>query len=582
MKKVLPALLLALLVGCSSDGKNADDAGTDADADTDSDTDTDTECVPYDTFDPEDCPDVADITDCVVYVDADAPSSGDGRSWATALPDLQDGLDLATCGVLTTDYCQSWQVWAAEGSYHAWRTCELNTFWVRSGVHLYGGFAGNESSTSERDIEANPTVLDGRDGPESENRVYNIAVVYGDDIRLDGITLTGGSAHGDDFFAGGGVLTADSTVVIEGCTFEDNSAYQGGGIYAYATDVELIDCVFRANDAKIGGGVYLISTLASIDGCTFEANAASYEDDGWGGGLYLGSGTSAQVTDSWFLDNTAAFSAAGISIYEANVSLAGCTLSGNESPNAGALIAENSELVIDDVVFDTNSATEDEGQAGAAVFVGGLVDIADSVFTGNSAAIGGGLLASECQLDITGTEFEGNSVDMFGGALFAQLGSTQVFGCTFADNSAGENGGGVSLVQNESVHVSNTLFAGNTSQDVAGAFSTGGNESLVVERCTFAGNASESGGSTVDIENEHLELTDSILWDDCSPTISAHDGATAEVTYSDVRGGWAGEGNIDADPLFVDPDGGDFCLQEGSPCIGVASDAGEMGYCPFV
>ncbi|MBN2133470.1 MAG: hypothetical protein JW741_28480, partial [Sedimentisphaerales bacterium] len=30
-------------------------------------------------------------------------------------------------------------------------------------------------------------------------------------------------------------------------------------------------------------------------------------------------------------------------------------------------------------------------------------------------------------------------------------------------------------------------------------------------------------------------------------------GSTATVTYSDVQGGWPGEGNIDADPYFVAP-----------------------------
>jgi len=54
----------------------------------------------------------------------------------------------------------------------------------------------------------------------------------------------------------------------------------------------------------------------------------------------------------------------------------------------------------------------------------------------------------------------------------------------------------------------------------------------------------------------------------------------AVITSSLVQGGWPGEGNIDADPLFVDPDGADdvtgtldddFRLNEGSPCI----DAGD-------
>ena len=38
------------------------------------------------------------------------------------------------------------------------------------------------------------------------------------------------------------------------------------------------------------------------------------------------------------------------------------------------------------------------------------------------------------------------------------------------------------------------------------------------------------------------------------------------MNYSDIQGGWEGEGNIDADPLFVNVENGDFSLQNSSPC----------------
>jgi len=44
------------------------------------------------------------------------------------------------------------------------------------------------------------------------------------------------------------------------------------------------------------------------------------------------------------------------------------------------------------------------------------------------------------------------------------------------------------------------------------------------------------------------------------------------VEYSAVQGGYPGEGNIDAEPRFVDPESGDFRLAEGSPCIDAADN----------
>ncbi|MGD9503642.1 MAG: Ig-like domain-containing protein, partial [Syntrophobacteraceae bacterium] len=44
--------------------------------------------------------------------------------------------------------------------------------------------------------------------------------------------------------------------------------------------------------------------------------------------------------------------------------------------------------------------------------------------------------------------------------------------------------------------------------------------------------------------------------------------------YSDIEGGYAGEGNIDADPLFINIEEGDYHLRASSPCIGAGTAEG--------
>ncbi|MCI0652637.1 MAG: hypothetical protein L0Z55_12230 [Planctomycetes bacterium] len=67
-----------------------------------------------------------------------------------------------------------------------------------------------------------------------------------------------------------------------------------------------------------------------------------------------------------------------------------------------------------------------------------------------------------------------------------------------------------------------------------------------------------------------VEIRNSILWDNDGPLFDLPDGELT-VEYSDVEGSYAGTGNIDLDPLFVDLEQGDLHLTAESPCI----DAGD-------
>ena len=53
--------------------------------------------------------------------------------------------------------------------------------------------------------------------------------------------------------------------------------------------------------------------------------------------------------------------------------------------------------------------------------------------------------------------------------------------------------------------------------------------------------------------------------------------STLNASFSDIQGGWEGEGNIDADPLFCLSDSTDFTLAENSPCVGMGEYEADMG-----
>jgi len=71
-------------------------------------------------------------------------------------------------------------------------------------------------------------------------------------------------------------------------------------------------------------------------------------------------------------------------------------------------------------------------------------------------------------------------------------------------------------------------------------------------------------------------ITNCIIWGNYPDEV---DGNKIKITYSNVRGRWRyqGRGNINADPLFVDPNEGDYRLQPDSPCINKGKYRSEMG-----
>ncbi|MCA9428642.1 MAG: hypothetical protein KC994_26425 [Candidatus Omnitrophica bacterium] len=64
-----------------------------------------------------------------------------------------------------------------------------------------------------------------------------------------------------------------------------------------------------------------------------------------------------------------------------------------------------------------------------------------------------------------------------------------------------------------------------------------------------------------------MNLSNVILWNKGKEI----DAPTPTITHSIVKGGHPGEGNLDLDPLFLDPENGNFHLSPDSPAIDSAT-----------
>ena len=136
-----------------------------------------------------------------------------------------------------------------------------------------------------------------------------------------------------------------------------------------------------------------------------------------------------------------------------------------------------------------------------------------------------------------------------GGGMFNASGSPTLKNCEFRANSAYWNGGAMYNVYGSNPILIGCVFAGNLANSSSG-IGNGWDSNPKVTNCTFTGNRSMlSGGGVIWSWDASSILINCILWNNTSPQIVGD----AVVTYSDIQGGWEGEGNIDIDPLFVEP-----------------------------
>jgi parallel beta-helix repeat protein/predicted outer membrane repeat protein len=169
---------------------------------------------------------------------------------------------------------------------------------------------------------------------------------------------------------------------------------------------------------------------------------------------------------------------------------------------------------------------------------------------------------------ITNCTISGNTID-YGAGIFCYKSSPVITNCIITGNSAGR-GGGI-WCQESSPKIANCIISGNTAWDGGGIFCNYRSNPKITN-CSIIGNLAEGNGGGIYCESDsNSKITHCIIWNNTTQTVAEIYGS-ADVTYSNVRGGYWGEGNINVDPLLT----ADGHLQVESPCI----DAGDPDFIP--
>ena len=304
--------------------------------------------------------------------------SGTGADWANSYGNLHVAIDASVSGD---------EIWVAAGTYRPTRNTgnaasifiQSRVFMLKSGVKIYGGFAGTETMLSQRNVQTNPTILSGdhfgNDYLTGSGAIYNfynntenstlvVAAVACDNATLDGFTIKGGNGVGSVpnqfgfhafyhtspityvLFADCGGLYAESSssLVVKNCTFTENYAVNGGAGVTLIdnTSPTMENCTFFRNASNYGAGLYCANNTVTLRNNIFLENNAfgtgtGGTSGGTGGGLYLKNAGSSTVQNCVFYKN-AAVKGAGTHCLNNSSVFTNCTFANNEATNQGHAI----------------------------------------------------------------------------------------------------------------------------------------------------------------------------------------------------------------------------------------------------
>jgi len=356
-----------------------------------------------------------------------------------------------------------------------------------------------------------------------------------------------GATYGDTVSLAAGFHNTAEIQMKNGVSLTGESAASTAIIGAGGRVVFAENCDFQTliNDVTITQGV--------------ATNPAAYP---YGGGMLI-KGGSPRITNCYFLENST-------------------TTIGHPHTTAygGALAIINASPVLDSCLFEANSTGKGVDGPDTMAVIGGSAGNGGAVYCVDSSPT-----FMDCQFmgNYTGSGGRGGSTMFFmsgdgghaghGGAIYFNNSTPKLMNCIFKDNHTG-NGGAAEFSE--------------------GGFTTGGNggngggicienQNAVILNCTFnnqhAGNGgpgmatgSNGSGGGIYIDSSSTSVTNSILWANAPDEISG----TATVTYSCIRNGYTGTGNITSDPQFVNTATDDLHLKDISPCLDVGNNTAVL------
>jgi len=427
--------------------------------------------------------------------------------------------------------------------------------------------------------------------------------VYPESVDFDGKNITLASLY----------LTTDDEQYLESTVIDPQRVNRSGVLFTSGETEDALLTGFTIQNAQtdFGGGVYIRQSSPTVRKMLFRFNHAEEA----GGGLYVTTNASPLIEDCEFINNDAADVGGGLACYgNSTPTLRNLYFTDNTAASyGGGLYANGSSLEMSNLTVQYGEAGRNGG--GMYFTQGSRVQGDHIIIRISNAQRGGGMCVyNQASVQFTAVELDSNTAAASGGGVLCSNSSSLVLNDAVVTHNRTtdiDNGTGGAFYCNEdaAITLTDAVVAFNESHyssvfhQLAGSLAL--NNVLIhsnncnpsTTTCILKGR-SEFVNATitrnirpiaVDL-NAGVTFRNCILWNAGILEVVAGDAPgniVVSVSYTDfdegergiadsdsIRVDW-GDGNLNADPLFVDPDSLDFHLTAASPCIDAGSPDDE-------
>lgn len=487
--------------------------------------------------------------------------------------------------------------------YNAWTNAATNiqnavnvatnteTVWVSNGVYIL----------TNQIVITNGIVLRSTSGPDAT--IVNGNFVAGSATTNRCLLLSNASAHVQGFTfsngacqaliatnGGGGVIMYSG--FLSNCTVRNNTVFPpevndngGGGVYMWGNSTmmvcRVVDNVVTGISSGGGGGIYVkLNARCDIVDCLISNNFVT--EGYWGGGIFH-QGRYSQIRSCMICNNNITNTSkgnygGGVYLFGYNTTFESNTVTVNQADLAGGCWLARGTIT--NCVISYNRSRNASASLGAALVM--RCDNAD-IYTYNTTIIGntnqgvginntgsgqGAYKDWLVNCVITGNSNRG----VYMGGNYPT--NDSLFNCVISGNKIG--------VECLNGTIYNCLIAGNSNNGTGGGLYIPSCQTALVSSCTIASNYSTATGSGLRIETPITNLffaSSCIIYSNgVSGTNNVYDAymstRTGGLQYSCIGSnpGFTGAGIITNNPRFADFAGGNYRLNENSPCVNTGSN----------